>query len=74
MEEKRRVASHVLSAELRDRAPDSEEQSLIQRLKAGDHDAFEAIFSRCMTRVYRQAFRLMGNGAEAEEVVKQFFA
>lgn len=73
VEEKRRIASHVLSAELRDRAPDSEEQSLIQRLKAGDHDAFEAIFSRYVTRVYRQAFKLMGNEAEAEEVVQEVF-
>lgn len=73
VEERRRIASHVRSAELRNHAPDSEEQALIQRLKAGDHDAFEAIFSRYVTRVYRQAFRLMGNEAEAEEIVQEVF-
>ena len=73
VEEERRGAGAVLPAEVRDPAPDSEEQSLIQRVKAGDHDAFEVIFSRYVTRVYRQAFKLMGNKAEAEEVVQEVF-
>ncbi len=66
-------ASGIPPADAGDHAPDSGGQSLIQRLKAGDHDAFEAIFSQNVNRVYRQAFKLMGNGAEAEEVVQEVF-
>ncbi|MGH7369316.1 MAG: RNA polymerase sigma factor [Candidatus Methylomirabilaceae bacterium] len=46
---------------------------LIQRLKAGDHDAFDQIYRRHVAMVYRQAVRLMGNDAEAEEVAQEVF-
>ena len=71
--ERQKGAGGVLPAEPRDHTPDAEEQSLIQRVKAGDHDAFEAIFNRYVTRVYRHAFKLVGNEAEAEEVVQEVF-
>jgi RNA polymerase sigma-70 factor, ECF subfamily len=47
--------------------------ALIQRVKAGDHAAFEALFRRHMARVHRQAIALLGNEAEAEEVVQEVF-
>lgn len=50
-----------------------DERLLIQRLKAGDQKAFEAIFSRYVNRVYRQAFKLVGNEADAEDVVQEVF-
>jgi len=50
-----------------------EERVLIQRAKAGDHEAFEAIFRQHVSRVYRQAFKLIGNEAETEEVVQEVF-
>jgi RNA polymerase sigma-70 factor (ECF subfamily) len=42
-------------------------------VKAGDHEAFEAIFRQHVSRVYRQAFKLIGNEAETEEVVQEVF-
>ncbi len=50
-----------------------EERLLIQRVKAGDQKAFEAIFHRYINRVYRQAFKLVGNEADAEDVVQEVF-
>ncbi len=53
--------------------PSGEEQMLIERVKAGDHRAFELIFDRYASRVYRQALRLTGNEADAEDVVQETF-
>jgi RNA polymerase sigma-70 factor, ECF subfamily len=50
-----------------------EEQTLIERMKAGDHRAFELIFDRYVGRVYRQALRLTGNETDAEDVVQEVF-
>lgn len=50
-----------------------EEPSLIERVKAGDPVAFEALFRRHGSRVYRQAFNLTSNAADAEEVVQEVF-
>ena len=57
----------------RDQRPDQEERKLIQQVKVGDHEAFEGIFRRYVSRVYRQALRIMGNEADAEEVVQEVF-
>jgi Sigma-70 region 2 len=57
----------------RDQHADEEERGLIQRLTAGDHEAFETLFQRYFTTVYRQAMRLSGQQAEAEEVVQEVF-
>ena len=45
----------------------------MQRLAAGDHEAFEALFQRYFTTVYRQAMQLSGQQAEAEEVMQEVF-
>ena len=50
-----------------------DERLLIQRVKAGDQKAFEAIFNHYVSRVYRQAFKLVGNEADAEDVVQEVF-
>lgn len=49
------------------------ERHLIQRLQAGDRQAFDVIFSRYVNQVYRQAVKLTGNKADAEEVVQDVF-
>ena len=51
----------------------SKEAFLVERLKAGDREAFEVIFRHYVNQVYRQALRLMGNEADAEEVVQDVF-
>lgn len=70
---RRRGSKEGLLPKAGDRRSDEEEQSLIQQVKAGDPEAFETIFSRYATQVYRQAFKLVGSEAEAEEVVQEVF-
>ena len=50
-----------------------EERLLIERVKAGEHEAFNAMFRRYVAQVYRQVFKLIGNEAETEEVVQEVF-
>ena len=49
------------------------EQELVQRLQAGDARAFDALFRQYCGKVFHQATRLVGNAAEAEEVVQEVF-
>lgn len=51
----------------------TEERALIERLRSGDYEAFEAIFRRYVNKVYRQVFRLIGNDTETEEIVQEVF-
>ena len=51
----------------------AEERTVIERLRFGEHEAFEVIFRRYVNKVYRQALRLVGNDAEAEEIVQEVF-
>src|SRR3972149_5855136 len=55
------------------RQPAEEEGSLVERVKAKDAQALEALSRRYCSRVYRQAIALVGNEAEAEEVVQEVF-
>lgn len=47
--------------------------ALIERMKAGEREAFDIIFRRHVRAVYRQALRLMGSEADAEDVVQEVF-
>ena len=49
------------------------EQELVQRLQAGDAETFDALFRRYFQKIFRQATHLLGNAAEAEEVVQEVF-
>jgi RNA polymerase sigma-70 factor (ECF subfamily) len=49
------------------------EQGLVQRLQAGDPEAFDALFRQHCAKVLRQAMYLVGNATEAEEVVQEVF-
>jgi len=51
----------------------AQESFLVRRLQAGDRQAFDLIFSRYVNQVYRQALKIMGNEADAEEVVQEVF-
>ena len=61
--------------ELTQSSPHAEatEQELVQRVQAGDATAFDALFRQCCGKVFHQATRLLGNAAEAEEVVQEVF-
>ncbi len=47
--------------------------ALLQKARAGDFSAFEALVSRYERRVFGLAHRIVGNGHDAEEVVQQTF-
>jgi RNA polymerase sigma-70 factor (ECF subfamily) len=49
------------------------ERRLVRRLQRGDVEAFECLFQRYSGRIYRQAMALLGNAAEAEEIVQDVF-
>ncbi len=49
------------------------EQELVRRIQAGDVTAFDALFQQHCGKVFHQATRLVGNTAEAEEVVQEVF-
>ena len=52
---------------------DMTEQELVQRLQAGDTEAFDTLFRQHFSKVYRQALHLLGTATEAEEVVQEVF-
>ena len=57
----------------RKRKPGREDPGLVERLKAGDEHALEAIFNLYSTRLYNVAHRILGNVADAEEVIQDVF-
>ena len=56
----------------RSRAEDPE-HAFIDRLQAGDERAFRELYRRHATEVHRVASRLVGDSAEADEVMQQVF-
>lgn len=68
-----RGPTEVLPSETKGQTSYEEERLLIERVKAGEYDAFEAIFRRYVAQVYRQSIKLIGNEAETEEVVQEVF-
>src|SRR5919198_3737705 len=73
MRGRQRGAADAAASPLSDPRAGDDEHALIQRVKAGDHEAFDVLFQRHFPTVYRQAFRLVGTQAEAEEVVQEVF-
>jgi RNA polymerase sigma-70 factor, ECF subfamily len=49
------------------------EPGLVQRLRGGDSGALEAFMERYTSRVYRLAYGITGNTADAEEVVQDVY-
>jgi RNA polymerase sigma-70 factor (ECF subfamily) len=46
---------------------------LVERLKAGDEEALEAIFNHYSARLYNIAHRILGDASDAEEVIQDVF-
>lgn len=46
---------------------------LIERLKQGDHPAFQSLFEKYKKIVFHMAYRLTGNLHEAEDIVQEVF-
>jgi RNA polymerase sigma-70 factor (ECF subfamily) len=51
----------------------SRERGLLERLRAGDGAAFEELVIAYQHRVFGVALRMLGNGAEAEELAQDVF-
>jgi RNA polymerase sigma-70 factor (ECF subfamily) len=49
------------------------EQAVIQRLRAGDAQALEVLMESYAPRIYRLVHGILGNAADAEEVVQDVF-
>ena len=58
---------------MRDLPSDTADHQLVQRVQAGNTEAFETLFKRYNVRVYQQAMHLLGNEAEAEEIMQEVF-
>lgn len=46
---------------------------LVERVRAGDDDAFRLIVERHSRPIYRSAYRITGNAADADDVVQETF-
>jgi RNA polymerase sigma-70 factor (ECF subfamily) len=55
------------------RSSAAHEATLIERLKARDQEAFEAIFNLYSPKLYNVARRILGEVADAEEVIQDVF-
>jgi RNA polymerase sigma-70 factor, ECF subfamily len=67
------VSQDAAASRVRGQQADQEDRRLIDRVKAGDHEAFDVLFQRYFATVSRQALRLTGHREEAEEVVQEVF-
>jgi RNA polymerase sigma-70 factor, ECF subfamily len=50
-----------------------EERRLVERIQAGDRQAFEQLLDAYETRVYRLALRFTGHESDAEDVTQEIF-
>jgi RNA polymerase sigma-70 factor, ECF subfamily len=57
----------------RKRKAERDDVDLIERLKAGDEAALEAIFNRYSAKLYNVAQRILGEVADAEDVIQDVF-
>jgi len=51
----------------------SDDQALVERLQAGDQVAYAELVEQHAGQIYRLALRLMGNEADAEDVLQETF-
>ena len=55
------------------RKTEREDTNLVERLKAGDEQALETIFTRYAPKLYNVAQKILGDVADAEEVIQDVF-
>src|SRR5262245_7441825 len=54
-------------------APDDTDAALLERLRSGDSIAFDELFLRHYTAVYRVLYGVVGNAQEAEDLAQETF-
>ena len=57
----------------RKRTSGKDDSALIERLKAGDQDALEALFNLYSPKLYNVAHRIVGDVADTQEVIQDVF-
>ena len=57
----------------RKRKTQFDDSDLIERLKAGEEEALEALFNRYSAKLYNVAQKILGEVADAEEVIQDVF-
>lgn len=62
-----------MTAEPDPAAQDALDRRLVERVRAGDPAAFDALVARHTPRAYRVAFRLMGHREDAQDLVQDAF-
>lgn len=50
-----------------------DESEIVQRMKAGDKEAFEMLYDRYKNTVYRTACLISGNSADGEDIMQETF-
>jgi RNA polymerase sigma-70 factor, ECF subfamily len=68
-----RISRSANAGSPRAQKPPADEASLVERLKQGDQSALEAIFELYSGKLYRVAQRILGEPADAEEVIQDVF-
>ena len=68
-----KIISSTKASLNRKRKTEHDDTDLIERLKAGDEQALEAIFNRYSAKLYNVAQRILGEVADAEEVIQDVF-
>ncbi len=53
--------------------PSDTDALLVQKAKQGDYQAFEALVHRYDRKIYNMAYRLLGNRADAEDILQETF-
>lgn len=71
--ENQEIRGTVIPSKEKPRSSEEDNRVLVERIKDGNHEAFEVIFSQYVNRVYQQAFRLVGNQADAQDIVQEVF-
>ena len=61
------------NASRRKQTSDKDDPALIERLKAGDHEALETIVDLYSPKLYNVAQRILGDSADTEEVIQDVF-
>lgn len=52
---------------------DATDNDLVERVRGGDDDAFRVLVERHSRSIYRAAYRITGNAADADDVVQEAF-
>jgi RNA polymerase sigma-70 factor, ECF subfamily len=50
-----------------------DDSGLVERVRSGDEDAFRLLVERHTRAIYRMAYRITGNAADADDVVQETF-